>query len=206
MTNARRELMLVLVLAVVGGAVVLVASGQPWAHAVVSVSGSPQAPQRVDLSGRTVAPLVAALGLVVLAAVVALLATRSVARMAMGVVIALAGALIIGATASTSSAQVRNGSALHDRVSTSSLRDARVSVQLQSWRHVAAGGGLLIVAAGLIAAARGRSWVGMGRRFDAPTAAAAAATPAPAPATTAAEGTTDADLWDRIERGEDPTG
>jgi uncharacterized membrane protein (TIGR02234 family) len=201
MTNARRELVLVVALAVVGGAVVLVASGQPWAHAVVSVSGSPQAPQRVDLSGRTVAPLVAALGLVVLAAVVALLATRSVARMAMGVVIALAGALIIGATASTSSAQVRNGSALHDRVSTSSLRDARVSVQLRSWRHVAAGGGLLIVAAGLIAAARGRSWAGMGRRFDAPTAAV------PAPAATApVEVSSDTELWDRIERGEDPTG
>jgi uncharacterized membrane protein (TIGR02234 family) len=160
------------------------------------------APVRVDLSGRSVAPLVAALGLVALAAVVALLATRSVARILIGAVIAVAGALIIGTTASTSAADVRTGSALHDRVSTSSLHDARISVQLRPWRHVAAAGGLVLVAAGLFAAARGRTWAGMGRRFDAPTAA-----PVPAPTVPAADESTDpSELWDRIERGEDPTG
>src|SRR5436190_13273194 len=159
--TARRELVIVVLLTVTGAAAVLTATSRPWAHAVVSIPGSPVAPVRVDLSGRSVAPIVAALALVALAAVVALLATRSFARVGIGALIAIVGALIIGSTASISSADVRTGSALHDRVSTSSLRDARVSVQLRSWRHVAAAGGLLIVAAGLVTAARGRTWASM---------------------------------------------
>jgi uncharacterized membrane protein (TIGR02234 family) len=207
MTAARRELLVVVVLTLVGAAVVLLSTSRPWAHAVVAVGGSPQAPQTVDLSGRAVTPLVAALGVVALAAIVALLATRSAARIVMGGLVAIVGALIIGSTALTSAADVRTGSALRDRVSTAALRDARISVELRAWRHVAAGGGLLIVAAGLIAAARGRSWAGMGRRFDAPTAAAT--TPTTTPATSPAarqEKPADSDLWDQLERGEDPTG
>jgi uncharacterized membrane protein (TIGR02234 family) len=208
MSRARREMVLVVVLTVVGAGVLLLVSGQTWAHAVVR---EPPLPQTVvNLPGRTVAPLVAALGIVGLAAVIALLATRGIARVVIGAVIAICGAVVVAATASVSATDVRNGSALRDRASAAALRDAQVSVRLESWRHVAAAGGLVLVAAGLFAAARGRTWSGMGRRFDAPTLAPSqpavpAAGVAEEPAGRAADDADDADLWARIERGDDPT-
>ena len=87
--TARRELLVVVLLDVVGAVLVLVTTSQPWAHAVVSLPDSPVAPVRVDLSGRSVAPVVAALGLAALAAVVALLATRGIARVFIGALIAV---------------------------------------------------------------------------------------------------------------------
>ena len=201
-TGARRELLLVVVLTVIGAAVVLFATGEPWAHAVVREPPLPQ--QAVDLPGRSVAPLVAALGLVGFAAVVALLATRGVARLVIGILIAVVGAVIVGSTASISVTDVRTGSALRDRASAAALHDAQVSVRLESWRHVAAGGGLALAAAGLVAAARGRSWAAMGRRFDAPIGAPTAepAAPMPSPPATPID---DGALWDQLEHGEDPT-
>jgi uncharacterized membrane protein (TIGR02234 family) len=250
MTGSRRELLAVILMTIVGAALVLLSTSRTWAHAVVSVLGSLGAPRRLDLSGRTVAPLVAALGLVALAAVIALLATRGRWRIVIGCLIAVAGALIVGATASITASDVRHGSALRDADSQAALRDARISVELRSWRHVAAAGGLLIAGAGLVAAARGRSWAAMGRKYDAPTAASTAtpaavstATPTPTSTATAAsmesravpppptvdetpvaspvapstpsvsEPSTDSvesdvddlEMWDRLERGDDPT-
>jgi uncharacterized membrane protein (TIGR02234 family) len=210
--TARRELLLVVALTLVGAALVLLSTGRPWAHAVVAVLGSPQAPQSVNLSGRSVAPLVAALGVVALAAVVALLATRGRWRIVVGALLAVVGALIVGSIALTTAHDIRSGSALRDHVSTAALHDARISVELRSWRHVAAVGGLLVVAAGLLAAARGRSWVAMGARFEqrVPSDEKPAPQPVPpAPAPQAAPAVDDGsslDLWDRLDRGEDPTG
>ena len=231
-STARRELLTVVALTVAGAAVVLLSTSRTWAHAVVSVLNSPQAPQAVNLSGRSAAPLVAALGLVALAATVALLATRGIARTVMGAVIAIVGALVVGSTALLSVADVRTGSALRDRVSTAALHDARISVALTSWRHVGAIGGLVIAGAGLLAVARGRTWRGMGRRFDAPgspdgpqpdapraempsqprsdpprsgTTPAVPSEPRAAAAESRPLAGDDLDLWERIDRGDDPT-
>ena len=210
--HSRRELALVVVLTLLGAALVLLSTGRPWAHAVVTVIGSPQAPQAVDLSGRVVAPLVAALGVVALAAAVALLATRGRGRVVVGALLAAVGALIIGSTALTTAHDIRGGSALRDHVSTAALHDARITVQLRSWRHVAAAGGLLVVAAGLLAAARGRSWAAMGARFEArtpmpdtPTDMSVAA-PQAQPQPAALDDSSSLEMWDRLDRGEDPTG
>jgi hypothetical protein len=53
-------------------------------------------------------------------------------------------------------------------------------------------GGLLVLAAGVIAVVRGRRWAQMGSRYDAPGAARLSAEGSPA-------------LWDALDRGEDPT-
>src|SRR4051794_19684254 len=193
---------MVVLLTIAGAVLVLLSTSRTWAHAVVSVPGSLRAPDQVDLSGRNVEPIVGALGLVALAAVIALLATRGIWRVVMGAVIAVVGALIIGSAALTSAAHVRTSSALHDKDSQTALRDARVTVELRPWRHAAAAGGLLVVAGGLVAAARGRTWAGMGRRFEAP-AATSAPTKAPATEKTTSE-PTDLELWEQLERGEDP--
>jgi uncharacterized membrane protein (TIGR02234 family) len=200
--GARRELTIVVLLTVIGGAIVLLASGRAWARVAVAIPDAPQAPQIAALSGRTLAPLVAALGVAVLAAAVALVATRGMWRVVVGALIAVAGALIIGTTALLSATDVRSSSALQSRIGSAALHDSRITVELRAWRHVAAAGGLVIVAAGLFTAARGRTWAEMGRRFDAPTAVVAEAPVTP----DAPDQPTDLELWEQLERGEDPTG
>lgn len=53
-----------------------------------------------------------------------------------------------------------------------------------------AAGGLLVLAAGLVTVGRGRAWPALGARYDAP-AARRAVSPG--------------DVWDALDRGEDPT-
>lgn len=205
MSSGRRELVVVVGLTLLGAALTLLAAGRPWVHAIVREPPLPA--QTVDLSGRSVAPLAAALGIVGLAAAIAVVATRGRWRVVVGALIALSGAGIVGTSASVSVDEIRNGSALREAAPTAALRDALVSVQLQSWRHVAAAGGICLVAAGLLTIARGRSLATMGRRYDAPTAARPA--PRIRPAQVAAGDlpgdVADADLWEQLERGEDPT-
>lgn len=209
MNSGRREIVAVVGLTVLGSALTLLAAGQPWAHAVVSEPPLPS--QVVDLSGRAVAPLTAALGIAALAAAVAVLASRGRWRIVVGIVIALAGAAIVGTSASLSAGHIQTGSALRDRAPAASHRDAAVAVELRPWRHVAAGGGVMLVGAGLLTIARGRVLATMGRRYDAPTtttpAAPSEAAPLPEshPAAQAPAARAEADLWEQIERGEDPT-
>lgn len=200
MTAERRELVVATVLAVLGAALVLLASGRTWATATVSVLGVAAPP--ADLTGRSLEPVPAALGLVGLAGTVAILATRGVGRLVVGVLIALSGAGAIAGALSLSASSVRSSGALHDKVPTSALRVAVVSVDLTSWRHVCAAGGLCLVAAGLLVAVRGRQWGTMGRRYDAPVAVDVESPPL---ATTVQTVDESAELWDRIDRGDDPT-
>jgi uncharacterized membrane protein (TIGR02234 family) len=193
--SSRRDLAVAVGLTVIGSALTLLAAGRPWARAVVRQAPLP--PAHVALSGRAVAPLAAALGIAALAAVVALLATRNRTRVAVGVVIGIIGAGIVGSAASLSTDGIRHGSALRDRAPAAALRDTSVSVRLEPWRHVGAAGGLIVVAAGLLTVVRGRRWSAMGSRFDAPTAAT--------PATQPTSVDDDVDLWARIDRGDDPT-
>jgi uncharacterized membrane protein (TIGR02234 family) len=213
-SSGRRELVAVVGLTVLGSALTLLAVGRPWAHAVVSEAPLPS--QVVDLSGRAVAPLTAALGIAALAAAVAVLATRGRWRVVVGIVIALAGAAIVGTSASLSATHVQTGSALRDRVPAASHRGAIVTVELRAWRHGAAAGGIVLVAAGLVTIARGRALATMGRRYDAPTETGSAArevtsaAPLPQaqparPAPTALADAADSALWEQLERGEDPT-
>jgi uncharacterized membrane protein (TIGR02234 family) len=200
--GSSRELGIAVVGTVVGAALVLFAVSRPWARALVQEPGLPAV--RADLSGRDVSALAAALGLVGLAAAVALLATRGRARIAVGALVALAGAGVVALAATVTVGAVADSGALRDRAPAVDRRGVLVAVQLKPWRHVAAAGGLTLVASGLLTTARGRTWTAMGRRFDAPapTTAAGSVTP-PGPARDSV--LDDTELWDRIERGDDPT-
>jgi uncharacterized membrane protein (TIGR02234 family) len=200
MTHERREIVVATVLTVVGAVLVLVAAGRTWATATVSVLGVAAPP--AHLSGRSLEPLAAALGLVALAGAVAILATRGVGRLVVGVVVALAGAGALASALSVSASAVRTSGALHDKVPTATLRAAIVTVDLTGWRHVCALGGLCLVAAGLLVAVRGRQWGTMGRKYDAPVTSG----PVERELTASAQPNDEsADLWERIDRGEDPT-
>ena len=65
------------------------------------------------------------------------------------------------------------------------------------WPYACAAGGLLLAAAGALVAARGRRWAALSQRYDAP-AVREQAPPTPERA--------ERELWESLDRGEDPTG
>jgi uncharacterized membrane protein (TIGR02234 family) len=177
----RREPLLAALLCLVGAFLVLVGVGQEWAH--VEVAAGPLAPEStVDVAGRDLAAGVQALGLVGLAGVVAIAATRSWGRVVVGVLLALAGLGIVVAAAGVD-------------VVVEAGRVAQGEVGPTPWRAVTVGGGVLLVGAGVLVAVRGRRWSSLGRRYEPP----AAEPVAPAPAAPERE------LWEALDRGEDPT-
>jgi hypothetical protein len=88
--NPRREFAAVVAAVVVGAALVLLASTQVWL-VEVQPRPAPLPPVEVSRTGGALVPAVPALALVALAGAGGLIATRGVARAAVGVLLALAG-------------------------------------------------------------------------------------------------------------------
>jgi Tryptophan-associated transmembrane protein (Trp_oprn_chp) len=158
--TARRELATVILTDAAGAALVLFAGSRVWLH-VATQRPAPLPPLVETRTGAALHPWLTALALVALAGAGALLATRGALRQVVGVLMALCGA----AAAATAAA------AAHPT----------------GWPLLAAGGGVLILAAGVAAAIRGGRWPAMGTRYDRPR-------------TVSRPG-----LWEAIDRGEDPT-
>jgi uncharacterized membrane protein (TIGR02234 family) len=182
---SRRELTVAVLGALVAGGLALIAGGQTWAR-VVAERPAPLPPVESTLPGGEAVPLVPAAGLVLLAAAVALLAVRGVARGAVGLLIAAAGGVLLWSGLRT----------LAGGVDTAGVRAAEVDV-VSAWPVLAAVAGALAVAVGGLVVARGRSWPGMGRRYE----RTGAETTAPE---RAAEDRVQ-DAWKALDRGEDPT-
>ena len=185
--RSRRELTTAVLLCLLGASVVLVAAGRAWA--VVQVAAGPITEAgTVAHPGTDLVPGVTALGLLGLAGVVALAATRRTGRTLVGLVLLATGAgvlfAVVGALG-TVAAEELPGQTGADRV------------DLTAWPWVTAVGGLLLLAAGLLTAAHGRSWPVLGQRYDAPAGTAAPQAPA--------EQLTEKGLWEALDRGEDPT-
>jgi uncharacterized membrane protein (TIGR02234 family) len=207
-TTGRRELTTAVLGAAVAGALALVSGGQAWA-AVTAERQAPLPPVVAVLSGADAAPLVPAMGLVLLAAAVALLAVRSVGRVVVGLLMAVAGGVLawsgvraLTGTLDASVAGIPAGGTTTDVTAV--------------WPVLAAVAGVLGAATGLLVVLRGRTWPGMGRRYERGTGAAATdttATDTTATDTTAADTParteTDEDraqsAWKALDRGEDPT-
>jgi uncharacterized membrane protein (TIGR02234 family) len=162
--------------------------------------------EAVALAAGEVAPGVRALGLVVLAAVPALLAARGRGRLLVGALLAVAGA----GAALLAAAPLRDPVGAADGAVTSASATARPVLAL------AAGGAAAL--AGAVTVARGGRWPAMGRRYEAPGPSAAPAQrregeppqgPAPAEGAPPAQAPAPLDgaaAWDALDRGEDPTG
>jgi uncharacterized membrane protein (TIGR02234 family) len=199
--------------AAVAGALALVSGGQAWAE-VTAERQAPLPPVVAVLSGADAAPLVPAMGLVLLAAAVALLAVRSLGRVVVGLLMAVAGGVL-----AWSGVRALTG-ALDAAVAGIPAGGTTTDVTAV-WPVLAAVAGVLGAATGLLVVLRGRSWPGMGRRYERGAGAAATGTPATGtPATgTSATGTPAADTpartetdedraqsaWKALDRGEDPT-
>ncbi|MBL7500580.1 Trp biosynthesis-associated membrane protein [Frankia sp. CNm7] len=177
----------------VGAALVLFANSATWvraevADAATAVGGVGAASLRVSLSGGDLAPAVSALGLLGLAAVVALVATRGAGRRVVGTLVAAAGvgvlvlAARVVADPDAAALRARQASELapsgQPRLTDSAtLTAAPVAVLL---------GGLVLLGAGALAVAFGGRWPAMGGRYQ-------------------TRSRRPLDDWDAIERGHDPT-
>ena len=217
--RARRELRVAVLLCLLGAAVVLLAAGRTWT--AVDVPAGPLAGARTArLTGAELVPGVRALGLVGLAGVVALAATRRTGRAVVGVVLLLTGAAVVAAV-------------LAPDLAAATMRAEAVSgrVRTTAWPALTAVGGGLLAAAGVLTAVRGRSWSALGSRYEAPArpatgaatpqsasepaqSAASQPSPDPQPASQpspASEPASDSPesagrlLWEALDRGEDPT-
>jgi uncharacterized membrane protein (TIGR02234 family) len=171
-------------LCLAGSALLLLASGRPWTRVIVEVA--PQLPRStVAATGRDLAPLAAGAGIAGLAAVAGAVATRGWLRRSIGGLAAMFG---LGATLSCASGR------FGPRAVTVAGRV--VSEETTLWPAVGVAGGALLLVGGVLVAVRGHRWAAMGRRYDPPAAR------------TVREGVATRDsgeLWDAIDRGDDPT-
>ncbi len=170
------------------------AVSRPWVEASVHQRGVPTI--EASASGADIVPLAGALGVVVLAAFGAVVATRGLVRRALGVLIMVAAASIVAAALRTGSA----GSQLEAELTAKGWSGGSYSTADQPWRWVALAAAVLCVVAGAAVAAYGPGWATMGPRYDAPTTAAESPEPA-----RGAEEMSEADVWREIDRGRDPT-
>lgn len=196
MTGGRRfaGVLLVLALASLG---VLVSYSATWVVALVPVfAGAPEpsAPGReVALAGRDLAPLGAAMGWVGLAAIAALLATRTWGRRVTGAVVLLAGgaAGVTGIAFGLTEAATGGGGAFIAAALGDPADAAASSVSISAWWVLAAVSGLAMLACGMLALVDGPAWPRLGARYSRSDGVRSA----PSAAST----------WDALDRGEDPT-
>jgi len=196
--NDRTRFAAALGLVVLGGAGALLTSGRAW-QTVTAPRPRPFADAVVDVSGRTLEPAVAALGVVALAGVVAVLATRGIARRVVGALLA-AAALGLAWTAiaglpSVSASRAR--SLVSDAGSGAGLDPTRpplVAVHA-AWPILTLICALAVLIAGVAVALWGHRWVALSGRYEAPATREATD-----------EHRAQASLWSDLDRGHDPTG
>jgi uncharacterized membrane protein (TIGR02234 family) len=196
----RRELTAALAGSALAGALALSASSQPWLELTV-VREPPLPPAAAVLTGSQAAPLVPACGLLLLAAAVALIAVRGAGRLAVGLLVTLAGGVLGWSALRALTGGLRAEAA--DVPGIVGLGEARLtSSVVAAWPVLTLIAGVLAVLAGLLAVARGRQWPGMGRRYER-TGTAAATRPRPTRPETPEDRHQAA--WKALDRGEDPT-
>ena len=197
-TDRRAMAAAVVGLAAAGG-LALSTGGQTWLTATVA-RPEPLPPVTEQLTGSELAPLVPAGGLLLLAAAVALVAVRGAGRVLVGLLAAVAGGVLGWSGLRT---LVTGGDAAAAGVLGSGTPGSTVTTAVSAaWPVLALVAGLLAAAAGLLTVVRGRTWPGMGRRYE---RAAAAAPTAPGPARRRTDEDRALDAWRALDRGEDPT-
>jgi|SRR5215475_4207993 len=182
----RREFVLVLLAGAAGAGLVVLAARQPWAHAIFTPP-RPLPAQDIAVTGQQLVPLASALALAALACLAAVIATRSVLRRAVGVLLAVLGAataaavlvslrpsaVLAAARASALSGPLGgsttsgspSGGAVHEIVIAG---PGRAIMAGAPWRAAAIAGAVAIVLAGVATAWRGPRWPVMSARFERP--------------------------------------
>jgi len=189
-----RAFAVALVLDLLGSGGALLVSTRDWQTLRVS-RPAPLHDVVLGVNGRAVDSAPTALALVALAGVVAVLATRGIARRAVGGVLVVAGAVLVWRA-------VRAADAVGAGRARTLLAEHRRSVDLTGghpavtthalWPVLTVLAGLLIVAGGALVAWRGARWQAMSPRYDAPD-------PEQQSVRTATT------MWTALDRGHDPT-
>lgn len=216
--RTRRELTIAVVACAAGAGLALWASTQPWAE-LVTHRAAPLPAVTKTVLGRDAAPVTAALAWVSLAGALALLATKAIGRTILGVVLALCG-LGVGWDALSGATPDAAADASGAQLASTSY-----------WPILAVVGAVAVIGSGVLTAWRARHWAAT-RRYEmaANDQAAVAAgegiddevgTTAEPDADSTTEGAAgaddvrptgaasteraDDDVWDSLDRGEDPT-
>jgi uncharacterized membrane protein (TIGR02234 family) len=201
--RSRRELTVAVLLCALSGGLALSSSSQPWADVTITRQ-APLPPTSEVLTGSQAAPLVAACGLLLLAAAVAVIAVRGIGRVVVGLLVAVAA----GALGWSGLRGVTGGLQLDAADVTAAVGLGRAQVTsdpVVGWAALALVAGALGVLAGLLVVLRGRRWPGMGRRYER-TGTAGPQTPAPArPARPETDEDRHQAAWKALDRGDDPT-
>jgi uncharacterized membrane protein (TIGR02234 family) len=229
--TGKRQYSYALLAGAVGAVVVLLAVREQWAQAVFTPP-KPLTSEVVNVSGTDLVPVAGGLGLAALAALVGVIATRGWVRRAIGALLALFGAgagaavltgvsaqtvlsVAMGKVASPESAALSGaaGSTTGGSSGGSALvltgDNGHAVMTGAPWQAAVIVGALLIVAAGVATALRGRDWPVMSARYDAPGAQSPGTRPAAATdAATAGRPARKLDaatMWESLNGGEDPT-
>ncbi|MEU9885749.1 TIGR02234 family membrane protein [Sphaerisporangium sp. NPDC051011] len=199
--RSRRGLLAWLALGVAGAVLALASSGRTWATVALGGGAGVARTAPVPLTGGEIVPVLSPLALAALAAVVAVLATRGVWRGLVGAVLGLIGLALAGAVAGGVASSPRLVSLAEERTTVTGAATAAVA-HTWAWPAAAVAGGVLLLAAGVLAVARGARWPGMSERYDRPGRGSGGSAPA-------SEGRAgrpvERSLWDALDRGVDPT-
>jgi uncharacterized protein involved in response to NO len=181
----RRSPIWAVVACFVGGLLILLAGGRQWAHtAVRGIEGG--AAVGLTVTGHQVASSLPALGIALLALSAAIVAASGLMRRLVGIMIVIVSATAVGVSVGARS----DVSAALERREVGA-QGIVVHATANGWWVVAALGGLLALAAGVMTVIRANRWSALGERYDAPRTK-----PTADPSTGA---------WDALDRGEDPT-
>jgi uncharacterized membrane protein (TIGR02234 family) len=170
----------------VGAVLCLVGSGMSWGTA-----------QRADLvntevavSGGDLVPVARATGLLALAAVVAVHATRRWGRRLVGGLLAVAGAAVVAQTSVVARELQQN---VVGQLESSAGGEVASAGPAWGGPVVMAAGGAAVAASGMLLTGLGARWPSMGARYERRAA------------TRPASETSERAAWDALDRGEDPT-
>ncbi|GAA5052588.1 putative membrane protein (TIGR02234 family) [Thermocatellispora tengchongensis] len=178
-----------------GAGLALLASGREWAT-VASGTAGPHG--QIAVTGGELSAGASTLALAGGAAALAVLAARGVWRRVLAVALALCGA---GVAAAACSAALSGSAALDAAAAKGVIAGDAVRVAVAwPWPAAAVAGGLVLVAAGVVAVIRGGRWRGMSDRYERPGTRTASAGAARSGAPASAR-----ELWDAIDQGADPT-
>ena len=174
-----------LVLLLFGAVALLLSATRPWVEAAANGTvGLPAVD--VSITGGEALPVLTGAGLLLLAGIAGVLATGGVLRVIVGVVLLVTSAVALEAAISFG----RRGSTAAEETARAILQTSGTGT---GWWLLAAGGAAAGVLAGTLTVALGKRWPTLGSRYQRRDARASGAA------------TTPAQMWDAMDRGEDPT-
>ena len=189
-----------------GAGLVVLAVRQAWAHAIFTPP-RPLPAQDISVAGQQLVPLASALALAALACLAAVIATRSAARRAAGVLLAVLGAgaavaasagvrasAVLAAARASALAGPLGGSTTSGSPAGGAVHEiviagpGRVILAGAPWRAATIAGAVVITLAGLATVWRGSRWPVMSARFE-----------------RTAPPNDSASMWESLSRDVDPT-